>query len=132
MGARMADSMFDRVGGYSTINRVATTFFDKVQESVQLAPYFENSDIRTLIKHQTEFLGSIMGGPQRYSNKELEQIHRFMDIAESAFDEMVGLMVDALYTMHFEQADVEYLEDELMRRRRFICGRKPVGLASSF
>jgi len=42
----MADSMFDRVGGYSTINRVATAFFDKVQEPIQLAPYFENSGVR--------------------------------------------------------------------------------------
>lgn len=124
--------MFDRVGGYSTINRVARAFFEKIPTSNFLAPYFENSDFTGLIRHHTEFLGSIMGGPTPYSNKDLEQIHRFMDITDSAFDEMVELMKDSFYELHFEQADVIFIEDELLRRRRFICGSKPVGLASSF
>ena len=128
----MADTMFDRVGGYSTIHRVAKAFFEKVPNSTNLAPYFENSDMTGLVRHQTEFLGSLMGGPVRYSNKDLEQIHKFMDITDTAFDEMVTLMTDAFYDLHFERADVEFIEDELLRRRRFICGRKPIGLASSF
>jgi hemoglobin len=125
----MAESMFDRIGGYSTINRVATAFYEKVKNSIQLAPYFEDSDIQTLVRHQTEFLGSIMGGPAKYSNKDLEQVHRFLDITDSAFDEMVSLMIAAFYDLHFEQADVDFIEEELLRRRRFICGRKPMGLA---
>lgn len=128
----MAETMFDRIGGYSTINRVVVAFFDKVPDSMQLAPYFENSDTQTLIRHQTEFLGAIMGGPVRFSNKDLENVHRFLDITDSAFDEMVSLMVEAFYDLHFDQADVDFIEDELLRRRRFIVGRKPVGLASSF
>lgn len=128
----MAGTMFDRIGGYSTIHRIATAFFDKVPNSVQLVPYFENSDTQTLIRHQTEFLGSIMGGPSVYTNKDLEQVHRFLDITDSAFDEMVTLMLEAFYELHFDQNDVDFIEDELLRRRRFIVGRKAVGLASSF
>ena len=128
----MADSMFNRIGGYSTINRVATAFFGKVPNSVQLASYFENSDTKTLIRHQTEFLGSIMGGPSHYTNKDLQQIHRFLDITDGAFDEMVALMVESFYEFHFDQDDVDFIEEELLRRRRFIVGRKAVGLASSF
>ena len=96
-----------------------------------LSPYFEHADMGGLIKHQTEFLGGLMGGPVRYSNKELEQVHRFLDITDAAFDTMIELIKDALYKLYFDEPDILYLEEELRRRKRFIVGRKPVGLASS-
>ena len=98
----------------------------------QAANIVNGVDVDYVTRHLTEFIGSIMGGPSRLSNKDLEQAHRFLDITDGAFDEMVSLMVEAFYDLHFDQDDVDFMEEELMRRRRFIVGRKAVGLASSF
>ena len=127
----MRQTLFDKYGGYKTIHELATIFYGRAMESPVLSPYFEHADMAGLIKHQTEFLGGLMGGPIRYTNKELEQIHSFLDITEVAFDTMVGLVEDALYKLYFDKPDIVYLANELRRRKRFIVGRKPVGLATS-
>lgn len=119
----MRETLFDKYSGYGIIHDLATAFYHDVLASPVLSPYFDHADMPTLIQHQTEFLGGLMGGPANYSNKDLEQIHRFLDITDEAFDAMVGLIKKALYRLRFDEPDILYLEEELLRRKRFIVSR---------
>ena len=116
----MPETLFQKYGGYVTLTRVIEAYYDKACDSEVLGPYFDGADIRGLVKHQTEFVGSLMGGPQSYSNKDLQRIHRHFDITDAAFSTMVKLMRQAFEQFYFEDPDIEVIEDKLRRRRRYI------------
>ena len=116
----MPDTLFNKYGGYATLARVVQDYYAKAQDSDILSPYFDGADMRGLMKHQTEFLGSLMGGPQSYSNQELKQIHRHFDITDTAFNTMMKLMCESLEHAHFEDPDIDLIMDKMRRRRRYI------------
>lgn len=118
----MAQSMFDRYGGFASVSRVVSAFYDRALESPLLSPYFENSDMRKLIDHQTKFVSSLMGGPASYSNEELERVHRRLDINERDFNEMITVLKETLEDFDFEMTDIATVQSEMMSRKRFIVG----------
>ncbi len=118
----MAQSMFDRYGGFASVSRVVSAFYDRALESPLLSPYFENSDMRKLIDHQTKFVSSLMGGPASYSNEELERVHRRLDINERDFNEMIAVLKETLEDFDFEMTDIATVQSEMMSRKRFIVG----------
>ena len=118
----MAQSMFDRYGGFASVSRVVSAFYDKALDSPLLSPYFENSDMRKLIDHQTKFVSSLMGGPASYSNEELERVHRRLDINERDFNEMIAVLKETLEDFDFEMTDIATVQSEMLSRKRFIVG----------
>jgi len=70
-GIQMAQSIFLRYGGFASVSKVVSAFYDKAIESPLLSPYFENIDMPRLIDHQTKFFSSLMGGPASFSNARL-------------------------------------------------------------
>lgn len=104
------------------MSRVVSAFYDKALESPLLSPYFENSDMRKLIDHQTKFVSSLMGGPASYSNEELERVHRRLDINERDFNEMIAVLKETLEDFDFEMTDIATVQSEMLSRKRFIVG----------
>ena len=119
----MAQSIFQRYGGFASISRVVSAFYDKALESPLLSPYFADSDMRKLIDHQTKFISALMGGPASYSDEELERVHRHLDITERDFEEMVMLLKETLEDFDFEMSDIAAVQGEITRRKRYIVSR---------
>jgi hemoglobin len=82
----MAASMFERYGGFASVSRIVSEFYDKILDSPVTSPYFENTDMKTQIDHQTKFIASLMGGPASYSNGQLERVHIPLKIDQAAFN----------------------------------------------
>ena len=120
----MAQTLFEKYG-VTTIRELATTYYGKAQDSDLLSRYFENLDMDELIDTQEQILGWLLGGPMRYSNKELEQAYRLLEFSEMAFEEMIALLKDALYKLYFDEPDIDFLEEQLRQRKRFIVAIKP-------
>lgn len=59
----MAETMFERLGGFAKVSRIVSAFYDSVLESPILAPYFNGIDMKKQIDHQTKFFSALMGGP---------------------------------------------------------------------
>ncbi|MBE0409295.1 MAG: hypothetical protein IBX69_06140 [Anaerolineales bacterium] len=55
----MKRSIFERYGGFAKVNRIVSSFYDKVLDSPITSPYFVNIDMRRLIDHQTRFIASL-------------------------------------------------------------------------
>jgi hemoglobin len=119
----MRRSVFERNGGFASVNRVVMSFYEKMLDSPVTAPYFAHTDMRTLIDHQTRFIATIMGGPASYTNDHLERIHARLDITEEAFLETVSLLAEALEDHNFSDEDVQVVRDEVMSRKRYIVSR---------
>ena len=112
--------MFERYGGFASVSRIVSAFYDRVFESPVLAGYFENIDMRRLIDHQTKFISSLMGGPASYSNAQLERVHANLGISEEAFMEAVALLRETFEDFEFDESDIAAIQRDIMSRKNFI------------
>jgi len=120
----MAQTMFERYGGFSKLNQVVSAFYEKMLDSPTTSPYFANVDMRRLIDHQTKFIAFLMGGPASYTNDHLERVHADLGVTEAAFVEAVTLLTETLEDFGFSAEDLQEVRDALMRCKNFIVARK--------
>ncbi len=116
----MTQSIFERYGGFVVVRKVVSDFYDKVLESERLQKYFENSDMRSLIDHQTKFIASVMGGPVAYTDDVLRRVHQGLGISHEEFLEAAMLLRETLEDHELENADIDYVFDEFTRRESSI------------
>lgn len=108
-------SLFERTGGFASVSGVVMSFYDRVLDSDRLAPWFETTDMRTLVDHQTKFVASLMGGPASYSDEMLRRVHARLGIDRAAFDEMKILLAEAMDEHGMDPRDVEAVMGEIER-----------------
>jgi hemoglobin len=48
-------TLYDKYGGFASVNKLVQAFYGKISESENLAPYFEGVDTQKLMDHQTKF-----------------------------------------------------------------------------
>ncbi|MDQ6958396.1 MAG: group 1 truncated hemoglobin [Mariprofundaceae bacterium] len=92
----MEQSLFDAVGGLSTLQKVHRTFYDKVYAHPWLGPFFEGHNQEAIENRQTQFMGQKMGGPTAYTGKTLELAHRRMYITKELLEVRQVLLKEAL------------------------------------
>ncbi len=100
-------TLYDKYGGFATVNKLVQAFYGKVAESENLAPYFEGVDTQKLMDHQTKFFSDILGGPVKYTGRELKGAHAKLGITEDVFSEVAELLEETLEDMSIEDADIE-------------------------
>lgn len=113
-------SMYERHGGFSTVRRVVSDFYDRVLDSDDLAHYFAHTDMKRQIDHQTKFVSFLLGGPTSYSDEHIERVHARLKITLPDFDLMVATMCETLEDHDFTDTEVADVEQELRRRESLI------------
>jgi hemoglobin len=91
-----------------------------VLDSDELAPYFENVDMRRLIDHQTKFMAFLLGGPASYTNDHLGRVHAPLHIDRASFDVMLTTMRETLEDHEMDDGDVASVLHELRSRGPWI------------
>ncbi len=119
----MATTPFERCGGFATVRKVISAFYDKILDSPALQGYFEGVDLRRLIDHQTKFISSIMGGPASFPDDALRRAHAKLGISQADMREMTELLRETLEDFDFEPADVEAICKEIATRQSLIVTR---------
>ncbi len=114
----MSITMFQRYGGFASISKLVMAFYDRALDSDIIGGYFEDTDMKTQIDHQTKFISSLMGGPASYSDDVLQRVHAGLGIDQQAFDEMTALLADTLEDFEFDPEDI----DEIMKAIRSRAG----------
>lgn len=100
------NSLYDKYGGFDTFSMVVSNFYQKVLDSDDLAPYFERVNMEKLISHQTHFIATALGGPEKYAGLDLEKAHAPYKITVPHFHEVVELLEEALDEASVEQEDI--------------------------
>jgi predicted ATPase/truncated hemoglobin YjbI len=120
------DTMFERYGGLQFVTRLVQNFYDRVLDSVRLAPFFANTDMQRLVEHQAKFISSVMGGPPSYANATLRAAHAHQHIDDQAFNEVIRLLRATLEDSEVAAAEVTAIIADLNARRPYIVAvRKP-------
>ena len=123
-GVEMRVTIFERVGGFATVSRIVSAFYDEALASPILSPFFVGVDTKTLIDHQTKFVASMMQGPASYSNEHLERVHRHLDIDQTAFNEMCDLFRETLEDFDMDESDIAHVIGEIESRRVYIVNER--------
>lgn len=120
----MRQTIFERYGGFAKISKVVMSFYDKILSSPMLAPYFEKTDMKRLIDHQSKFISSLMGGPASYTSEHLERVHAHLGITEDAFKESLVLMKETLEDYDFLDEDIRTVGDAMNNQKNHIVAKK--------
>jgi hemoglobin len=119
----MARTIFERYGGFASVSRIVSSFYERMLASPLIRPYFEKIDMKRLIDHQTKFVSSLMGGPASYTAEHIERVHANLGITDEAFKESMLLMTETLEDHNYESEDIQTVEDEMMSYKNFVVSR---------
>lgn len=119
----MNQTIFERNGGFATVRKVVSTFYDYVLEDEIMAPYFEGVDMRRQVDHQSKFISAVMGGPASYTDEHLQRVHARLGIDREAFVVMAGLLKEAMEDHDMARADVDAVMQEIAVREHLVVTR---------
>ncbi|WP_299643794.1 group 1 truncated hemoglobin [uncultured Ruegeria sp.] len=119
----MAQTLYEKYGGFKTISRVVMTFYEMALDSDEIGHHFEDIDMPRLIDHQTKFVSSLIGGPASFSDDRIEVVHRHLNISHNEFDVMADLFGDALSQHGMSDGDVKTALNAIEGKRSIIVAR---------
>lgn len=100
-------TLFEKYGGYETVSKLVSAFYEKVLADDELAPYFDNVDMERLMAHQTNFIGMVLGGPaNQYTGRDLKSAHQSLKITSHHFGLVAGHLQSTLIECGVESQDV--------------------------
>jgi hemoglobin len=89
-------SHYDRLGGAPTIREAVDRFYTLVLADDELAPYFTETDVAQVKRHQVLLLSQVLGGPAAYDGRDLGDAHRGLGISSAHYDRVVEHLVTVL------------------------------------
>lgn len=95
----MSDSVegaYRALGAHPGIRRAVDRFYDRIAADPSLTRFFVGADLDRLRDHQVELLAAAVGGPSRYSGREMARAHHGLRITDAAFDRVLGHLNAAL------------------------------------
>lgn len=114
-------SLFERLGGRPTYEKVHKIFYDKIFADSWLLPFFEDIDQGVLEEQQTDFQIQITGGPPKYCGKLPVAAHKHMFITEEIYMHRHELLRQSLVEAEIEPAlRDEWLAIDLSFKRALI------------
>ncbi|HEX5906346.1 MAG TPA: group 1 truncated hemoglobin [Propionibacteriaceae bacterium] len=93
---RAAVSDYDAIGGGPAVSAVVNDFYVRVLDDPQLAPYFEGVDIPRLKRHQVLLVTQVLGGPDNYEGRSLDEAHEHLDVDHDDFAAVASHLTAAM------------------------------------
>lgn len=113
----MAESIYEKYGGFGSVNRIVMAFYDTMLDHDELGEYFDDVDMKSLIDHQTKFISALLGGPVSFADEQLRQAHLHLKITAEHFDEMKRVLEETLLDHAIEKDDVAAVINAVEQRR---------------
>ena len=100
-------SLYERVGGAATIEKLVDAFYVEVMADPELAPFFEEVSIEKLILMQREFFSAALGGPVTYTGRPIAYAHHGLGIKNTHVARFVGHLLSTLDAYDLSEEDRE-------------------------
>ena len=91
-------SLYDRLGGKTTITAVVDDFVGRVAADTRINGKFANANIPRLKSMLVDQICQASGGPCTYTGRDMKSTHAGMGVSSSDFDALVGDLVASLNT----------------------------------
>jgi hemoglobin len=113
-------SVYDEIGGGDAVTAAVDQFYVRVLGDPELAPYFEQTDMRKQKSHMRAFLAAALGGPQLYAGRDMRAAHAHAGVTSDAFDRVVVHLVATLEGLGVPTPIIEAIGGKLVPLREQI------------
>lgn len=100
-------TLYERLGGRAGIRAVVDEFYDRLLSDEELGPFFEDTDMETLRRTQTEFLCEAAGGPETYEAEPVRDAHLHLPFTPTHIRRAIELLRDSLDEFDVPAEDAE-------------------------
>ena len=76
MTSDVEPTLYDKIGGKDSIQKAVDLFYKKVLMDGRISHFFDNTDMRRLYAHQSQFLSFALGGPNEYQGRDIREAHK--------------------------------------------------------
>jgi hemoglobin len=111
------EGAYEALGAHPGIRRAVDQFYERIAADPKLTRFFEGADLDRLRAHQVELLAAAVGGPSRYTGRDMVQAHRGLHITDAAFDRVLGHLNAALVAAGAEERTIRQVLRTLSQMR---------------
>ena len=116
-------TLFDRLGGQQTLEKVHKIFYDKLYIHPWLGSFFNSTPQDILEKQQSTFMTQLMGGPKIYAGKTPKNAHQHMFISEEIFELRHEILSESIKEAGVTDAlREEWLAADMVLKRALVKG----------
>jgi ferredoxin-NADP reductase len=87
-------AIYEDLGGMDAIRSVVERMYEYILADERLAPYFDESNVESLINHQSRFIAMVAGGPEYHEH--IAETHAHMNLRDEHFDAVLAYFHTAL------------------------------------
>lgn len=95
-GADAAPSLYEQLGGAAVIRTAVDRFYQRVLADPELAPYFADSNVSSVKRHQALLLAGVLGGPGDYDGRTLAEAHAGLGVTGPHYDAVAAYLREVL------------------------------------
>lgn len=99
-------TLYQRIGGAPTVDRLVADFYNRVLSDSELSPFFVDVDTEALRRMQREFFGAALDGPIRYDGMALSHAHSARGIDRRHVARFVEHLLASLQGCGIDDEDV--------------------------
>jgi hemoglobin len=119
-------TLYEKIGGEPTIEKLITHFYQRVLADPLLQPFFENTSIEKLQRMQAVFFSAALDGPPMTTKLELFESHRGRGIRREHLTQFTDHLVETLREIGIEEQDTQSIYRRIALYANEILGESSV------
>jgi truncated hemoglobin YjbI len=116
-------SIYEQLGGVPTIDIAVEKFYEKVLSDPDLIEFFQGVSIDGLKKHQKNFFALAMGGPNKYTGKDMRKAHEHLKLSDKHFNLVGKHLADTLTELGASKSQISAILDVVEGTRNDVLNR---------
>ncbi len=100
-------SLYDRIGGETTVKSLVHSLYDAVLKDPELAPFFKNTTMAHLRHMQTEYFRAALDGPLTYAGLSMVKAHQGRGIQPKHFNRFAQHVLASLRSLNVTPTDTD-------------------------
>jgi hemoglobin len=113
MSADPSTSLYDRIGGASTVDSLVEAFYVRVLADPVLVGFFHHTPLDRLSAMQKEFFSLALGGPVNYTGCSLAHAHHGRGITHKHFSHFVDHLLETLRDIGIDEHDADLIIEHI-------------------
>jgi len=104
---------FELIGGTPAVKEAVNRFYDRLLADPELAGAFDGVDLGHLKRHQVDLISMVLGGPNEYTGRSLDEAHAGMNITAEVYGKVGGHLVAVLEELSVPEHVIASVSDTL-------------------
>lgn len=119
-------TLYERIGGAPTIDKLISTFYQRVLADPLLEPFFEHTSIEKLTNMQKAFFSVALGGPEPDVKISMYAAHQGRGIQSKHLTRFTEHLLETLREIGVEEQDAKRIYERIATYSNEVLGESSV------